>query len=359
MGVGSGATADVASRIEGLGTNIITITSGMSRSATSFQNLTISAAKALQDRDKAPNIAEVVPQVSTSQTVAFGTTSTTATVIGATANYFDVTATPVAQGTPFRQADDDSARKVCVIGANLAIDLFSSADPVGQTVIIGSTPFTVYGVLKAKDATGSTQVNSGIVIPLSRAQRSLTGYGDLSTITVQAVSADAIDTASAEATTAVAEALGVAVADATFQVTTQAQLLETSSSVGQTLSQMLAAIAAISLVVGGIGVTNIMLVTVTERTREIGIRKALGASRLAVCAQFVIEAALLSLAGGAGGVLVAWLASHREIMGTQPVISGSSVLLAAGVSIAIGVFFGGYPAVRASLLKPVDALRHD
>ncbi|MDR1151493.1 MAG: ABC transporter permease [Bifidobacteriaceae bacterium] len=359
LGVGSGATANVAQQIEGLGSNTITISAGFSRGATRFQDLTLDAAEALQAPDAAPDIAEVVPQVSTSATVAYGVTSTSATVTGTTANYFTVTNSPVAIGTPFRDEDTDGARKVAVIGASLAEDLFDQADPVGRTITIGTTPFTVYGVLHAKDTSGGTSANSGIVIPITRAQRSLTGYTALSSITVQAASAEVIDAAAAEAELVVAESLGVTTEDATFTVTTQSQLLEASTSVGSTLSAMLAAIAAISLVVGGIGVTNIMLVTVSERTREIGIRKALGATGAAISAQFILEATLLSLAGGALGVAAAMGASHVEILGTRPVISAGSVLLAAGVSIAIGVFFGGYPAIRASLLTPVAALRHD
>jgi putative ABC transport system permease protein len=230
---------------------------------------------------------------------------------------------------------------------------------VGQTITIGSTPFIVYGVMHSKDTTGGSSANSGLVIPLSRAQRSLTGYGDLSSITVQAASSEVIDAAADEAEIALAEAAGVSVSESSFTVTTQSQLLEASSSVGSTMSAMLAAIAAISLVVGGIGVTNIMLVTVSERTREIGIRKALGATGLAISAQFILEATLLSLAGGASGTLAAMAASRMEILGTRPVIAAGSVALATGVSVAVGVFFGAYPAIRASMLKPVDALRHD
>jgi putative ABC transport system permease protein len=359
LGVGTGATATVAEQIEGLGTNTITIQAGMSRGATRFTDLTLEAAQALEDEAAAPAIGEVVPQVTASETVAFGTTSTTATITGTTPNYFHVTNSPVAIGTVFREADEAGARKVAVLGATLADDLFGDADPVGQIVTVGSTRFVVYGVMHSKDTTGGTSTNSGMVIPLSRAQRSLTGYGALSQITVQAASAGLIDQAAAQAEATVAATLGVSTDEASFTVTTQSQLLEASTSVSSTLSAMLAAIAAISLVVGGIGVTNIMLVTVTERTREIGIRKALGATGTAISAQFILEATMLSAAGGAIGTVVAMAASRFEILGTRPVISPGSVILAAGVSVAIGIFFGGYPAIRASLLKPVDALRHD
>jgi putative ABC transport system permease protein len=360
LGVGTGASAEVASQISALGTNAITVSpGGMGRSAGVFQDLTLEAAEALADQEAAPDIATVVPMVTTSQTVAAGATSTTASVIGATAGYFEATNSPVAIGTPFRASDDAAARKVAVIGATLAEDLFEDADPVGQTISLGAVRFTVYGVLKAKDGTSGSQANSGVIVPLSRLQRSVTGYGALSSIMLSAVSAEGVDAAAAEASAVIAGVLGVAAADASFTVTTQAQLLEASSDVGSTLSGMLAAIAAISLVVGGIGVTNIMLVTVTERTREIGVRKALGASAFAISAQFVLEAAILCLAGGLAGTGAAFGVSRLEILGTHPVIAPSSVGLAAGVSLALGIVFGAYPAIRASLLKPVDALRHD
>jgi putative ABC transport system permease protein len=366
LGVGSGAQATVASQIAGLGTNTMTVTAGgssssSSRSMTKYQNLTLATATALEKTDDAPDIKAVVPVVQESETVAYGTTSETGAVIGTTANYFTVTNATVAIGTPFQNADNTNARKVCVIGAELAEELFSTADPIGKSITVGSTPFTVYGVLKSKDSSsGSTSsLNTGVVIPINRMQRSISGYGDLSSITLQAKDSDSVTSAAAEATSVIAAQLGVSTSDADFTVTTQDELMETSSSVSSTLSTMLAAIAAISLVVGGIGVMNIMLVTVTERTREIGIRTALGASRFAISAQFIIEATILSLAGGLLGVGAACLASNFTILGTKPTITGGSVLLAAGVSIAIGIFFGGYPAIRASRLKPVDALRHD
>jgi putative ABC transport system permease protein len=360
LGVGSGATAAVAEQIQGLGSNTITVSSGgMSRGSTRFQNLTLDIAEALGDQDSAPDIAEVVPQVSTSATVVVGSLTTSATVIGTTANYFAVTSSDLAQGTAFQQVDVDAARSVCVLGADLAEDLFEGADPVGQTINVGGTPFVVYGVMKAKDTTGGTSNNSSLVAPLSRVQRSLTGYGNLSTLTLQATSTDTVDAAAAEAESVIATQLKVSTSELSVSVTTQEQLLSASTEVNSSLSAMLAAIAAISLVVGGIGVMNIMLVTVSERTREIGIRKALGAGQGVISAQFVTEATILSTAGGLLGVAGAFGASNFTILGTKPVITSGSVLLALGVSVAIGIVFGGYPAIRAAAMKPVDALRHE
>jgi putative ABC transport system permease protein len=362
MGVGAGATAEVTAMIEGLGSNTITIAPGLpnlSSTTTQFQALTTDAAGALADPEAAPDIAQVVPIVTTAQTVTWGSVSRTVTVTGTTPNYFEVTNSPVQFGTAFGEADQRLARRVAVLGSHLARDLFGKSDPVGQTVTVGSTPFTVFGVLSNKGAIAGLTANSGMFVPLARAERSLTPYGQLSSITVQATGPDTIDAAAAEAEAALAAALGVSPDEATFQVTTQLQLLDTVQRIGATLSTMLAAIAAISLVVGGIGVTNIMLVTVTERTREIGIRRALGAPRGLICTQFIVEATVISLSGGGLGIAAALALSQIEILGTRPLVTGATVALAAGVSVAVGIFFGAYPAIRASRLRPVDALRHD
>jgi putative ABC transport system permease protein len=213
--------------------------------------------------------------------------------------------------------------------------------------------------MKAKDTTSGTSTNSALIAPLSRVQRSLTGYGSLSSLTLQATSTTTVDAAAAEAKAVIASQLKVSTSELSVNVTTQEELLSATSEVNSSLSAMLAAIAAISLVVGGIGVMNIMLVTVSERTREIGIRKALGAGQGVISAQFITEATILSTAGGLLGVLAATAASRFTILGTKPVITSNSVLLALGVSVAIGIVFGGYPAIRASAMKPVDALRHE
>jgi putative ABC transport system permease protein len=361
MGVGAGTRAQVTESIAGLGANVITVSPGGSSAALRSQNLTLATAAALEEAaaQDGSAITAVVPVVTSNATVAWRGGSVSGQVVGAGAGYFEVTASEVAQGTGFSDTDMALARRVAVLGADLAEDLFEGADPVGQTVAVGSVPFTVYGVLAEKDSMGSTGVNNGLVIPLTRMQRSLTGYGALSQVVVQAASADEVEAASDAVTVAVADQLGVTTADATFTVTTQAQLLSAGEDVGATLTGMLTAIAAISLVVGGIGVTNIMLVTVSERTREIGIRKALGASRKAIWGQFLVEATLMCLVGGILGVAGAWAASFISIMGVRPVITPSSVALAAGVSIVIGMVFGAYPAVRASSLQPVEALRHE
>ena len=368
VGVGAGSAQAVSAQINSLGTSILTVRPGTG-SGIRFQNLTTGVAGALQasiDAGDSTGLRSVVPEVTSSQTVTAGKKSTTAQVVGTTANYFDVTSSKVAQGTAFATNDLTQSRRVVVIGAELATTLFGasgatgSTDPVGQTVVIGSTPYVVNGVMAAKDSTGFQSTNNVLVAPLTRVQQSISGYGNLSSIVLQAKDGDAVNTAQAEATTIINTTLKIkSPADATYQISNQAQLLAARTSTASTFSALLAAVAGISLLVGGIGVTNIMLVTVTERTREVGIRKALGATRAAILGQFLTEATLLSLLGGALGVLAAVIGSRFEILGVKPEIVGSSVFLALGVSVGIGVFFGGYPAARAAAMRPVDALRHE
>jgi putative ABC transport system permease protein len=368
VGVGAGSAKAVSDQIDSLGTTTLTVRSG-SGGGIRFQDLTTPVADALQssvDSGTSTALIAVVPEVTSSQTITAGKKSTTAQIIGTTANYFDVTSSKVAQGAAFTANDLTQSRRVVVIGAELATTLFGSqgdtdyVDPVGQTVVVGSTPYLVNGVMAAKDSTGTESTNNVLVVPLTRVQQSIAGYGNLSSIVLQATDAGAVDVAEAEATTVINTTLKIASTDtATYTISNQAQLLAASTSTASTFSAMLAAVAGISLLVGGIGVTNIMLVTVTERTREIGIRKALGATRGAILGQFLTEATLLSLLGGALGVLGAVIGSQFEILGVKPAIVGSSVVLALGVSIGIGVFFGGYPAFRAAKMRPVDALRHE
>lgn len=360
-GVGNGSKQAVAESISSLGTNVLTLrASGGSGATVRTQSLTTEIADKLADTTNSPHIAQVVPELSSSQTVSTSATSTTATVLGTTANYFDVTNSTVAVGTAFTEYDVTRDAKVVVIGATLAQNIFSSTDVVGKTLNIDSVTYTVDGVLAAKDSTGASDPNSSLVMPISRMQQSISGYGKLSTIVLQATNSDSLDAAKSEATAVLQTAYKTASAsDLNFTITSQSDLLTTLSSTTSTLTAMLTAVASISLVVGGIGVTNIMLVTVTERTREIGIRKALGANRAAILGQFLIEATVLSLLGGLLGVAAAYGLSIFTILGVKPVILPSSVLLAVGVSVAIGVFFGSYPANRAASMRPVDALRHD
>ncbi|GMA95427.1 hypothetical protein GCM10025881_22510 [Pseudolysinimonas kribbensis] len=255
------------------------------------------------------------------------------------------------------------AAKTAVIGATLASELFPTGSALGQSIDVGGTPFTVVGVLQTVSSTGAQDANSVVIAPISRVQRSFTGFGPISTMTVEATSADDVAAAQGETEVMLDQLLGYdpdtasGATPAPYTITDQTQLLQTAAASAQSFTVLLGAVAAISLLVGGIGVTNVMLVTVTERTREIGIRKALGATRGAILGQFLVEAATLTLLGGVLGVIIALVGAQYPINGTQPEVLGFSIPLALGVSVAIGVFFGVYPAARAAAMRPIQALR--
>jgi putative ABC transport system permease protein len=253
-----------------------------------------------------------------------------------------------------------TARKVVVLGSTAAQSLFGAIEPVGKNVLLNSIQFTVVGVLQSKGRTGLQNVDDVAIAPLTAVQNSLTGYGNLNQIAVQATSADSVSLAQAEITAILNARHGIRVGGtADYQIQNSEQLLATRTSATQTFTVLLGAVAAISLLVGGIGVTNIMLVTVTERIREIGIRKAIGAPRSAILGQFLAEATMLSQFGGLLGVLIGVVGSQFTIAGIAPVIVPSSIVVAFAVSALIGLFFGSYPANRAAAPRPIDTLRHE
>ncbi|MEY9964181.1 putative ABC transport system permease protein [Streptacidiphilus sp. MAP12-16] len=365
LAVGNGSSQAVVNSIDALGTNALTVSSGTSSAtstATSTKPLTVTDAKALADTSQAPDIAGVAPEVTTSQTALYnGTSHTVSSVVGTYPAYFEASNSKVASGDYFSDDDVLNSRKVCVIGSTTATDLFGTASPIGKVITLGGTPFTVVGELATKGSgSGFQDPDDTIIAPLPTVQNAFTGFGSVNQILVEAKSASATTQATNEITTILMGTHGISSATAVdFRVSSQATLLATRSSSTQTFTVLLGAVAAISLLVGGIGITNIMLVTVTERTREIGIRKAIGAPKGVILGQFLAESTLLSLIGGGLGVVTALIGAHFTIVGIKPVVIPSSVYGAFGIAVAIGLFFGSYPANRAAGLRPIDALRHE
>ncbi len=366
---GNGTSVQVQSNISKLGTNSLTIFQGgggfggrQSRATTTASKaLTIADAEALLDPTLAPDVKQVAPIVDASATCSYnGNTSTPNSFLGTWPSYFEATNSPVDVGTYFTNSDVVDARHTVVIGTTVATALFGTASPVNQTIRCGGVPFTVVGVMKSKGSSGFTDSDSIVVAPISIVQRSLSGYGSLRQITVEAKSADATTPAQDEIYAILDPRHKITNANnRDYQILNQTSLLAATSSTTDIFTTLLAAVAAISLLVGGIGITNIMLVTVTERTREIGIRKAIGAPRGAILGQFLVESVVLSVLGGLLGVAAGVIGSKFTIMGVTPVIVPSSVALAFGVCVLIGLFFGGYPASRAASLPPIEALRYE
>ncbi len=367
VAVGHGSAVAVSSRIEALGTNVVTIQPGgfgFGRGSggfrSSFTQLTMKDVKALEDPTAAPDIESVTPVASGSVTATFGAASySPGQFVGTTPSYEEARKSPVEAGTFITPAEESQHARVVVLGQTVVLNLFGSANPLGQTIKLNGTGFTVVGVLVPKGTNGIQDQDDIAIAPLTTTQDLITGVSSgLSQIIVEAKSAHQVNAAQNEATSILTPTHS-SNGTANFRVLSQASLLQTSASTNHVFTVLLAAVAAISLLVGGIGVMNIMLVTVTERTREIGIRKALGARRTDILGQFLTESVLLSVCGGILGVAAGLIGSEFKIVGVQPVVESYSVLLALAVGIAVGLFFGIYPANRAASLRPIEALRYE
>ncbi|TQM02133.1 ABC transporter permease [Pseudonocardia kunmingensis] len=325
--------------------------------------LTLDDAEALVDPELAPSVASVAPVVTAQSVTATyaGASHEVATLTGTTPSYLTNTDDTVQAGASLTDTDYVARNRVALVGVTVATALVGGDGLalLGQPVQLNGVTFQVAGVLTAKGSSGPQDQDDRIIAPMTAVQDTLTGYGALSSISVKAVSAEAVPAATAEVTAILNARHGTGTGSEDFSVSSPTSLLEAVSAVTETFTLLLGAVAGISLLVGGIGVMNIMLVTVTERTREIGIRKAVGAQRSDIVGQFLLEATILSMAGGVLGVGVGVGVGSLSFGGFQLVVAPFSVLLAFLVSVAIGLFFGFYPANKAAKLRPIHALRYE
>jgi len=364
VSIGNGAKASIQSSIEGLGSNLLTILPGVVQPGRGIVSSGRGAAQTLKNEDvdvlKAiGGVGYISPEVSSRfQVVATGNNTNT-TVIGVIPDYMNVHNIALANGSFISDANQRSIGRQAVLGATVATDLFPDQDPLGKTIRINKVNFNVIGVLVAKGGVGFSGPDDMIFVPLSTMQKILSGMDYLSTMAVSVTDKNQMAEVKDLAINALLDKHRVAEAD--FSVISQEDILGTLTTVIDTFTLFLAAIASISLLVGGIGIMNMMLTTVTERTKEIGLRKAIGAKRKDINLQFLSEAVMLTFIGGFFGIILGWLISFvvtsTGIVATQ--VSLSSVLLAFGVSAGIGIIFGYYPARRAAQLNPIDALRYE
>jgi putative ABC transport system permease protein len=367
IAVGKGSATEVSNSINRLGSNVLTLQAssggfGPGASSSTGFSLTAKDVTALSSHFNAPDIKSVSPTVSVqSVTLVSGSTSYQPTsFIGTTPSYATAKDYQVTQGEMFTSAQVKAHEKVAVIGPTVVQNLFAGQDPIGQTMRANGVSFRVIGVTKSKGTNGFQDQDSVVLAPVTAVQDSLSGYGNYDSLTIQATGAGTLDAAQAEATSILNSTHDVTdTTDPGYSILNQSSIREASSSSTSVFTTLLGAVAAISLLVGGIGVMNIMLVSVTERTREIGIRKAIGARRADILGQFLTEAVLVSVFGGIAGVLVGIIGSQFEIAGVQPVIAPYSIFLAFGAAVLCGLFFGTYPASRASKMRPIDALRYE
>ena len=381
LSIGQGAQNSITSSISSIGTNLLFVSSGSEArfagggggGAVVIRNirpLTLADAQALMDPFQAPAVQSVAPilQGGGVSAAANGQTTTT-TIYGVSSNYFAMRNEVVAEGAIFTDQQVNIHARVAVIGPDLATTLFGrTTNLTGQTLRINGQTFTILGVLKSKGGTSFGSSDNQAIIPLTTAHdRVIQSPGNMvDTIYVQATSADSVSEASAQISNILRMRHHVAVGSEDFSIFNQQDLAQTASSIIGVLTIFLGGIAAISLLVGGIGIMNIMLVSVTERTREIGLRKAVGARNRDILVQFLVESLFLSLLGGVMGILLGWLIAlaigrFASASGTSliPQVSLNAILLATLFSAAVGLFFGIYPARRAAGLEPVEALRYE
>ncbi|MCF7864967.1 MAG: ABC transporter permease [Candidatus Pacebacteria bacterium] len=369
VSIGQGAQSSISSSIQSIGSNLILVYPGAQRGPGaqvstgrgSAKTLTQADAEAI--RDEVTLAKAVAPELSGRYQITTKGKNTNTSVNGVDENYTEVRNVEISEGNFITNQNLKSLSRVAVLGPTARTDLFGDeVDPIGQTIRIKNIVFTVVGVTKAKGGSGFGSQDDMVFIPLTSAQRFLAGEEYVSTISVQAADTDSMKSLQDQITTLLLDRHNISDAtQADFSTFNQADIVATASSITQTFTILLGAVAGISLVVGGIGIMNMMLTTVTERTREIGLRKAIGADKKDISKQFLIEAIVLTCLGGIIGVilgaLISWIVQLTGLLQTS--ISLGSVLLAFGVSAGIGIIFGYYPAKRAANLNPIEALRYE
>lgn len=369
VSLGQATQQSITNQIQGLGANLLTVmpsaqqSGAVRQAAGSTQTLTLDDAKAIETSAQITTISDVSPELSRRGQVVTGNNNTNTQIVGATPTYASVHKITIDTGTFITQRDVDGATKVAVVGPQVVSDLFGDgATPIDQTIRINGQAFKIIGITQSKGGSGFLNQDDIVFIPLSTAQKVVFGVNYLSSIALEAKSSDVMtDAQNQVGYLLLARHKFNDPSQADFAIMSQQDILNTASATTGMFTALLSGIAAISLLVGGIGIMNIMLVTVTERTREIGLRKALGAKKQTITTQFLSESIMLTFTGGVVGIVIGILTSYiiSKAIGTLFVVSPSAILLAFVVSAGIGILFGWYPAKKASDLQPIEALRYE
>lgn len=370
MSLGQATQKSIQNQIQSLGSNLLTVQPGASRSNSGVRSaqgsrttLTLADAQAIESSSEITTIDKVSPEYSSRTQIVTSQGNSNSQVIGVTPNYSDVHKVTINDGVFITQADVDSIKKIAVVGPTVVTNLFpDGTNPIGQTIKVNGQNLTIVGVTTAKGGTGFNNQDDIVYVPLTTAQKQLFGANYLSSIALEAKSADIMVAAQDEiGYFLLARHKITDVSKADFSIMSQQDMINTITSTTTTFTTLLAGVAAISLLVGGIGIMNIMLVTVTERTREIGLRKALGAKKKTITTQFLIESVILTFTGGILGIIFGIITSFiiSKITSSLFLVSPTSVFLAFIVSTGIGILFGWYPAKKAANLQPIKALRYE